>query len=262
MNAARRDLADIALAGRWFAPHYAIPQPMGCGLAGADILSSPDGPRVSQLLPGERFSVIETGGAWAWGYCEQDRYVGYVRNESLVSSLKTTHVTIARAALVFEEPSSRASFRAVLPMGARVEGRIESDFLRIDQGFVPLQHVRPADEQDSEPVAVAERLIDLPYLWGGRGIGGIDCSGLVQLAFGLTGIDLPRDSDQQIMAGRDADGALRRGDMLFFPDHVVLLSAPDRAVHASGHWMAVVSEPLSDTIARLGEPIARRRVLS
>ena len=46
-------------------------------------------------------------------------------------------------------------------------------------------------------VAVAERFLDTPYLWGGRTSEGIDCSGLVQTALTAAGVASPRDSDMQ-----------------------------------------------------------------
>jgi hypothetical protein len=261
-NAARRDLADIAVAGQWFAPHYAVPEPKICGIEGADILSADNkGARISQLLPGEVFAVLERSGDWAWGYSGHDGYVGYVRADALKDAAEPSHVVETSTALMFAEPSSRTAVVAALPMGSRLVGAEEDGFLRTQQGFVAMQQLRPHGDRLADPVAAAERLIDTPYLWGGRGIGGIDCSGLVQVAFGLAGIGLPRDSDQQIAAGREIDGALRRGDLLFWDDHVILMSEEDRAIHANGHWMRTTEEPLADIVARTGEPIARRRVL-
>ena len=205
--------------------------------------------------------MLEASGGWAWGYGLHDRYVGYVWADALGAPVEPTHLVEARAALLFAEPSSRAAVRAVLPIGARLAGQAEGDFLETADGFVPRQQLRPIECLTDDPVEVAEQLIGTPYLWGGRGIGGIDCSGLVQLAFGLAGVSVPRDSDQQAAAGRAAAANARRGDLLFFPDHVALLAGPDTVVHASGHWMEVRIESLADLVARLGTPIARRRVL-
>ena len=86
-----------------------------------------------------------------------------------------------------------------LSLGAQltIVGR-EGDFAVSEDGL-HLWSRRLAEFGASEPdcVAVAERFLETPYLWGGRTSEGIDCSGLVQTALTAAGIASPRDSDMQ-----------------------------------------------------------------
>lgn len=82
--------------------------------------------------------------------------------------------------------------------------------------------------------------VGAPYLYGGAGPRGFDCSGLVQYAFGMVGVSLPRDTREQRRRGRRLDdpGTLEPGDLLFFRDnrrgmmHVGLYVGHGRFVHA------------------------------
>jgi hypothetical protein len=272
IHAVRRDIADICLADRVFAPHYARPHLCHCALPSAMLHEKPDAaaPAASQLLRGESFAVIDISGGWAWGYGLHDRYVGYVREEALGPVEEPTHVVRAAEALVFAAPDIKSRVIARLPIGARFRGQAQDGFVAGAGGYLHERHVRLLEERDGDPVAVAERLIGAPYLWGGRGAGGIDCSGLVQLAFGLSGISMPRDTDlQRVAIGQEIDAGdpLRRGDLVFFPGHVGMMVDADRLLHANAHWMAVTVEPLADVVARAGgaagNPIlARRRIVS
>ena len=62
---------------------------------------------------------------------------------------------------------------------------------------VPALHLAPIDRNEKDFVAVAERFVGVPYLWGGKTALGLDCSGLVQIALTACGVPCPRDSDMQ-----------------------------------------------------------------
>ncbi|HEY0269976.1 MAG TPA: C40 family peptidase [Sphingomonas sp.] len=265
----RRDLADIALADRVFAPHYALPVDYGCVAIAVPIRTAPstDAGAVSELLRGETFAAVDWSGQWAWGYSRHDNYVGYVPIDALGPVVAPTHVVTAPAALRFAAPDIKSPVLERLPMGARlaIDG-IEGTFLRAGDGFVHHRHIGAASDIAPDVVAMAERLIGTPYRWGGRSGDGVDCSGLVQLALAFAGIAAPRDSDQQreTLGAAIAEGApAQRGDLVFLPGHVGLMADATNLVHANAHWMAVTREPLADILARQPEGagiIARRRL--
>ena len=94
IHAFRHDLADIALAGRVIAPHYASSVTRSCGAHAAFVRIAPNGESkvVSELLPGEGFAVLEYAAGWAWGYCTADHIVGYVEAIALADASSTTHL--------------------------------------------------------------------------------------------------------------------------------------------------------------------------
>lgn len=82
----RGDIAHIALAGRYFVPHYVVPLERMVGDMGANLRAeaSEDAEIVYDLSPGQRFYVLDTTRDWAWGCCSLDGPVGYVKLEELV----------------------------------------------------------------------------------------------------------------------------------------------------------------------------------
>jgi NlpC/P60 family/Bacterial dipeptidyl-peptidase Sh3 domain len=270
----RGDLADIKLAGKLFAPHYAVPMIRSCIVPSAMMHEQADGEStgISELIYGEDFAVLDVAGIWAWGYTVHDDYLGYVALAALSERPIAGHFVTTSGALLLSAPDIKSQTKLRLHMGAKlvcgppVAG---GDFLECDGGFVATAHVAEFGAVAGDPASLAEKLIGTPYLWGGRSGDAIDCSGLVQLVYGMKGIALPRDTDmQQDVAGRSlGEGeSLIRNDLVYFPGHVGIMADSETLIHATAHHMQTVSEPLADVVARYagneaGAILARRRVL-
>lgn len=99
-------------------------------------------------------------------------------------------------------------------------------------------------------VAAAKSLVGTPYVWGGTGTAGVDCSGLVQLAYKAVGINLPRVSYQQANAGRRVDvGSLEPGDLVAWDNSTRNNGADHIAVYI-GHGQ-IVEAPRPGTNVRI-----------
>jgi hypothetical protein len=261
IHAFRHDLADIALAGRIIAPHYARPVIRSCGAHAIFVRATPasEAPSVSELLPGEEFAVLEYAGGWAWGYCSGDHIVGYVEAIALADPSPATHLVCEKCAPVAADDRITSAVLASLPMGARLHGEEHGACLTTEYGCVSLSHLRPVAEHDEDPVVVAERLIGAPYLAGGRSFCGIDSAGLVQLSLSLGGVAAPRLPEQQRRLGQrlPETAPLRRGDLILFDGAAGLMIDDLLMIHACPSAGKVTVDPVSVLDCR---DIERRRL--
>jgi cell wall-associated NlpC family hydrolase len=270
LNAYRPDVADARLKGKVDAKRFVAGERRRVVVDAAPIRHQPtiEAPYASELLRGEAFVLFdEDREGWAWGQLETDAYVGYVPNYALgpVGARPSHRVSTLRT-FVYPGPDLRLPPRGILSLGARLtlsgsaETRATSYLLLAGgAGAVLANHVEASDAPAaSDFVAVAERFVGTPYLWGGRTSIGLDCSALVQLALMAAGRGAPRDSDlQEAMVGTPVEGGvaapLKRGDLVFWRGHVGIMIDGEYMIHASGHQMAVVIEPLRTAAERMAK---------
>jgi cell wall-associated NlpC family hydrolase len=235
---------------------------------------SPDAPLDTEALKGERVTLYEsTEEGWAWGQLAADGYVGYIPAGTLREpGPAPTHKVSALRTLVFPGPSAKLPPVEALPLGSRLAvTRLEEPFaVTASGGYVPARHLAALDSTEHDFVAVAERFMGAPYLWGGKTSLGLDCSGLLQVALTACGVPCPRDSDMQETALGEPLASpldlskLRRGDLIFWSGHVAIVRDAATLLHANVFHMAVASEPIADAIGRIrarwGEVTSVRRL--
>lgn len=268
-NVFRADLADVRLQGQVEADRFVAGESKRVAAPLTAIRRTPsrDAPVDSEALRGEIVTVFETtADGWCWGQLQSDGYVGFIAADALgpVEPAPTHRVTALRtfvypAADMKLPPVAGLSIGSRLALGETAKTRGTPYFWLADgSGAVVARHVETLDSPLAPDfVAVAERFLETPYLWGGRSGFGIDCSGLVQLSLAAAGISVARDTDQQQDAiGAPVEGGiegdLRRGDLIYWEGHVGILRDPATLLHASGYQMQVVSEPLKAVLARYG----------
>ena len=279
---ARPDLAALHLKGKVEAARFVAGTEFEVRDAQAPLRRepSPDAPLDTEALHGERVTVYEENGeGWCWGQLASDGYVGWIPANALrPPGLPPTHRVAALRTFIFPGRSIKAPPIDALSLGSRVaakapspqpslvrsgvrEGRPDDagELTDLASGFcIPTRHLAPIESRELDFVAVAERFVGVPYLWGGKTSLGIDCSGLVQIALAATGVACPRDSDMQERAlgvplPIDDLAGLRRGDLIFWKGHVAIVRDERSIVHANAFHMAVAIEPTSDALRRIAD---------
>ena len=254
--AVRTDLADMRLKGRVEAAHFVEGTPAQCAVPVAGVFRNPseDAMQLTQMLLGEPLLVFEQSNGWSWVQLDGDGYVGYVRGSALrdAKAMPTHRVGVPLTHL-YPKPDIKTQPAIAVPMNAELCVTGESgDFLVLASGrHIYAKHASTGTQADF--VSVAELFLHTPYLWGGKTVMGIDCSGLVQIALKACGIDAPRDSDmQEARLGVDvAREERKRGDLVFWMGHVGIMQDGTTLLHANGHHMMVVSEPLKVAMERI-----------
>jgi cell wall-associated NlpC family hydrolase len=212
----------------------------------------------TEVLKGERITVYDRDQeGWSWGQLADDGYVGFVPANALAKpGPYPTHKVAVLRTLVFPAPSSKFSPIETLAFGCRLAiVGVKDGFAVTHSGsYVPARHLAPLDAAETDFVAIAERFVGAPYLWGGKTNLGIDCSGLVQIALCACAIACPRDSDMQEQALGELlppKSALRRGDLVFWPGHVAIMRNQANVLHANAFHMAVAIEPFATAIEHI-----------
>ena len=151
------------------------------------------------------------------------------------------------------DPTSERVTEALLGEPLTVEERREG-WARVKTaydypGWIAVEALSPAtpsgwlpEPREGDPVTEAHAYIGAPYLWGGMTERGIDCSGLVHMAYRRLGRLVPRDADQQEAAAEPV-AEPRFGDLVTYgaelATHIAFWLGDDRILHAPGGRMVV-----------------------
>jgi hypothetical protein len=194
----------------------------------------------TMLLFGETYSVIENQGEWVSILAHDDGYNGWI-NIKLHNELQSKP---ERSVVYDGFPSTEAIGEKSGPVwilpGSLLPDFTSNQFTINNERFGI--HFTPDKQSSYTAGELAGKFINAPYLWGGKSLFGIDCSGLTQVVFRMMGKQLLRDAAQQATQGETVAFRMeaKEGDLAFFDNdegkitHVGIMLDSGRIIHASG----------------------------
>lgn len=198
---------------------------------------------VTQLLFGDYVEILEKGEPWIKVYFPADDYEGwmdfkqltYISQDFYELQARMDHPVVNTGVLKINGPLGEQH----IIMGSNIP-MLDGKTFRLGGSNYALIDENP--ELTESFVETALRYKNTPYLWGGKGIFGIDCSGLTQIVAKVHGINIPRDASQQCEVGQKINFDQREaGDLMFFVNakgsvhHVGILINEKEIIHAAGH---------------------------
>ena len=200
----------------------------------------------NQLLFGEAVRVLKSKGPlWVKIASMHDGYEGWTTNtllhevNELQANIAVDYLTSAMFNTIdIGNKKMHLPFGASLPAFTEGNGKIDGLNYSFNGHYVNRNAGKPGSYKIQQ---LTSSWLNAPYLWGGRTIFGVDCSGFVQVNYRMMGIDLPRDAWQQAKQGikiKKLKDALC-GDLAFFNDkeeivHVGILLSNEQIIHSSG----------------------------
>ncbi len=182
----------------------------------------------SQMVYGEKVEVLAEQARWVYTR-QMDGYLAWTYKPYLTEAHipEAAHMLIAPAAQIHADPAVGAPILTRVFSGTRVlvlaaqgewaqvsanlTGWMQLANLRALADFPKTNHARRA-----QMIGDAQRMIGVPYLWGGTTGNGIDCSGFARLLHQWVGIDIPRDADMQSVQCKRVEPPYQPGDLFFF----------------------------------------------
>lgn len=227
---------------------------------------------VSQLLFGELATVLETAGDFVRVHTLYDAYEGWCQQSQLVffEEAPVTHSNQLSKewSSVVTVNGERMMIGMGTPLNLFSENKLSLPGYHFEYSALAWQVGESAFETDSI-AAIAKQYLHTAYLWGGRTVFGIDCSGFAQQVFRHFGIGLPRDAYQQAAIGETVGflQEVRCGDLAFFDNsegritHVGIMLSADSIIHASGQVRIDPIDNMGIVHAKTGKRTHQLRII-
>ena len=201
------------------------------------------------MIYGEKFKIISKKNDWLKIKTITDGYIGYIKNNKLISNLKISHkCNLLKTSIYINQKKSKN----YLPFNSRISiNTVKKGYGEFEKGkWIKLKEVKKKDYLEKDFLKIVSLFLGSKYFWGGKTFMGIDCSALIQLIYLFNNKFFPRDTKDQILftRGRLKKKSFKKGDIIYWKGHVAICIDKKRLIHAYGPRKKVLIMNINNTI--------------
>tara|TARA_Y100000996_G_C22470061_1_gene621703 strand:- start:272 stop:1009 length:738 start_codon:yes stop_codon:yes gene_type:complete len=207
----------------------------------------------TQILYGEKFTIIKKNSKWIKIKTNYDKYIGYIENKGVIKNFKPSKkISVLKAQIYMLKNKKFIKIKnKYLPFSARLKiFQKKRKFLRFEKNrWISINELENLTDK-KKFFKVLKLFLNCKYKWGGRNFDGIDCSALVQMFYHYNNKYFPRDTNKQIKfkKGFTTKKKFQKGDLIFWRGHVAVCLNNSKLIHAYGPKKKVLIMPINKTI--------------
>ena len=228
----------------------------------------------TQCLFGDKVSILKKEKHWSLCKLNDDGYIGWIRNSSLDDYFETDYLISKIQSFAYTKPSYNAGVFFELYLNSKIKvleklnNWVKIKLNKKKIAFVPIYHIRKQNSSHLNYVEIIQMFENSPYLWGGKTVSGLDCSGLIQTSLQASNLIVPRNAIDQLNYRCDFlldVETIEEECLIFWKGHVALTLKNNKLIHSNSYHMSVVIEDINQTIERIfktdGKIIGLRKII-
>ncbi len=207
----------------------------------------------SQLIYGEKFTILSKNKSWIKIKTLFDNYKGYVENSKYTKKFSPNYKISSLKARIFKKPGIGTN--NWLPLTSKLSVLEKNkNYVKIEKNkWIKKTDIKKLNHKDKNFMKIFKKFLNVKYVWGGKTFQGIDCSALLQIYFCYNNSFYPRDTKDQIKFTKNKSKRRKfeKGDIIFWKGHVAMCLNSKQLIHAYGPERKVIIMPIIETINRI-----------
>ena len=209
----------------------------------------------TQLLYGEKFSVLKIYKKHFQIKTSYDNYVGYIKKKNYHKKMSPTHKISVLKANLYSEPNIKFKLKKKISFCSYIQvSDTKNNFYKFDEFWVKKKDIMKVNETIKlfNKIKIFK---NIKYKWGGNSFKGIDCSALIQIFYKFNNLYFPRDTKDQVKLFKKSKNIknLKKNSLIYWKGHVAICLTNTYLIHAYGPKKKVIIMNIKKTIKEIKE---------